>query len=102
MTLGSIHSIETFGSVDGPGVRYIIFLQGCNMRCKYCHNPDTWKCEGGQLLSAQEILQKATAEGRKPELERHLATARKLLERGISREKVQELTGFSKKEMAVL
>lgn len=57
--LGRIHSVESFGSADGPGVRYIVFLQGCNMRCKYCHNPDTWKCEGGQLLSAQEILQKA-------------------------------------------
>lgn len=57
--LGRIHSVESFGSADGPGIRYIVFLQGCNMRCKYCHNPDTWKFEGGQLLSAQEILQKA-------------------------------------------
>lgn len=57
--LGRIHSVESFGSADGPGIRYIVFLQGCNMRCKYCHNPDTWKFEGGQLLPAQEVLQKA-------------------------------------------
>lgn len=57
--LGRVHSVESFGSADGPGVRYIIFLQGCNMRCQYCHNPDTWSFEGGKLLSAQEVLQKA-------------------------------------------
>ncbi len=57
--LGNIHSVESFGSADGPGVRYIVFLKGCNMRCKYCHNPDTWAAAGGQQLSAEEVLQKA-------------------------------------------
>lgn len=58
--LGRIHSVESFGSADGPGVRYIVFLKGCNMRCKYCHNPDTWaKTDDGQLMSASEVLKKA-------------------------------------------
>ena len=56
---GKIHSFETFGSVDGPGVRFLIFLSGCNFRCKYCHNPDTWSRPAALEMSADEVLQKA-------------------------------------------
>lgn len=59
MTLGRIHSFETFGSVDGPGVRFVVFLQGCRMRCAYCHNPDTWRIQAGQSLTADDVLQRA-------------------------------------------
>ena len=56
---GRIHSIQTLGTLDGPGVRFVVFLQGCNLRCSCCHNPDTWSAEGGQLLSAAELAERA-------------------------------------------
>ncbi|MFV0255177.1 MAG: pyruvate formate-lyase-activating protein [Erysipelotrichaceae bacterium] len=55
MLKGYIHSIETFGAVDGPGIRYVIFTQGCPLRCKYCHNPDTWQTNANKQLSVKEI-----------------------------------------------
>lgn len=54
-----VHSTESFGSVDGPGIRFIIFLKGCAMRCQYCHNPDTWAGEGAELIDSADLLQQA-------------------------------------------
>lgn len=57
--IGYVHSLESFGSVDGPGVRYVIFLSGCVMRCQFCHNPDTWDMKTGQPYTTGQLLEKA-------------------------------------------
>ncbi len=55
---GYVHSTDSFGTVDGPGIRFVVFLQGCAFRCKYCHNPDTWKLKTGNQMSVDEIIAK--------------------------------------------
>lgn len=57
--LGFVHSTESFGAVDGPGIRFVAFMQGCNMRCQFCHNPDTWKKNVGTEITSSELLEKA-------------------------------------------
>ncbi len=56
---GRIHSFQSLGTLDGPGVRFVVFLQGCNLRCGCCHNPDTWDLSGGKLYTADEVIEKA-------------------------------------------
>lgn len=56
---GKIHSFETFGAADGPGVRFVVFMQGCNLRCQYCHNADTWDKNGGSVMTPSRVMEKA-------------------------------------------
>ena len=57
--LGRVHSIQTLGTLDGPGVRFVVFTQGCPLRCGCCHNPDTWESEGGTCISSHELTERA-------------------------------------------
>ena len=57
--IGKIHSIQSLGTLDGPGIRFVVFMQGCNLRCHCCHNPDTWEVNNGKEISDEELINKA-------------------------------------------
>lgn len=59
--LGRIHSTDSFGTVDGPGIRFVVFTQGCVMRCRYCHNRDTWSMKEGEMVTVDDLMKKITA-----------------------------------------
>ncbi|MGN0589490.1 MAG: 4Fe-4S cluster-binding domain-containing protein, partial [Ruminiclostridium sp.] len=54
--IGRINSVQSLGTVDGPGVRFVVFMQGCPLRCGYCHNPDTWDSKGGKEITTEELF----------------------------------------------
>lgn len=59
LVIGQVHSIQSLGTLDGPGLRFVVFLQGCNLRCKCCHNPDTWEMQSDKQFTAEGIVEKA-------------------------------------------